>query len=116
MASGIVAGLSNLLLLRPDADAVIIAVCDQPFISSGLLLELAGEFETSGKGIVASTYADSMGTPVLFGSCYFEQLLSLSGSEGAKKLLLQHQGDLARVNFPAGHIDIDTSEDLRKLE
>src|ERR1700735_355497 len=34
MASGIVAGLSNLLSLHPDVDAVIIAVCDQPFISS----------------------------------------------------------------------------------
>jgi molybdenum cofactor cytidylyltransferase len=116
MASGIVAGLSNMLSLDSGLDGVVIAVCDQPFISAALLSELAAAFETSGKGIVASAYADSMGTPVLFGSSYFEQLLSLSGSDGAKKLLLQHPADLAAVNFPDGHIDIDTAEDLRKLD
>jgi molybdenum cofactor cytidylyltransferase len=112
MASGIVAGLSNILLLRPDVNAVIIAVCDQPFISSALLLQLAGKFDMSGKGIVACTYADSVGTPVLFGRSYFERLLALSGSEGAKKLLRQHPEDLAIVPFPNGHIDIDTEEDV----
>jgi CTP:molybdopterin cytidylyltransferase MocA len=116
MASGIVAGLSNILLLHPDLKAVVISVCDQPFISAALLSQLARTFETSGKGIVASAYADSMGTPVLFGSSYFEVLLSLSGSEGAKKLLRQHPADLATVSFPGGDIDMDTAEDLRKLE
>jgi molybdenum cofactor cytidylyltransferase len=116
MASGIVAGLSNILLLNPDVGAVIIAVCDQPFISAALLSELARTFESSGKGIVASAYGDSMGTPVLFGSSYFKHLLSLSGSDGAKKLLREHPADLAAVNFPNGHIDIDIAEDLRELE
>ena len=115
MASGIVAGLSNLLSLHPDVDAVIITVCDQPFISSALLLQLVGTFDMSGKGIVACTYADSVGTPVLFGRSYFEQLLALTGSEGAKKLLKQYPDDFAVIDFPDGDIDIDTKEDARKL-
>jgi len=116
MASGIIAGLSNILSLHPDVDAVIVAVCDQPFISSGLLLQLVSTFDTSGKGIIASTYAESVGTPVLFGRSYFEQLLALSGSEGAKKLLKQYPDDLATVAFPDGYIDIDTGEDVQKLK
>jgi molybdenum cofactor cytidylyltransferase len=115
MASGIVAGLSNMLLLYPDVDAVIIAVCDQPFISSILLLQLVSTFEASGKGMVACTYADSVGTPVLFGRSYFERLLELSGSEGAKNLLKQYPDDLAAVAFPDGYIDIDTGEDAERL-
>ena len=115
MASGIVAGLSNIVSLYPDVDAVIIAVCDQPFISSALLLQLVSTFDASGKGIIASAYADSVGTPVLFGRSYFEQLLALSGSEGAKKLLRQYPDDLATIIFPDGHIDIDTGEDVQKL-
>src|ERR1700761_8123614 len=55
MASGIVAGLSHLLLLNPDADAAIIAVCDQPFISSALLRQLVATHDTTRKGIVACT-------------------------------------------------------------
>jgi len=116
MASGIVAGLSNMLLLHPDVDAVIITVCDQPFISSALLSQLVSTFDMSGKGIIACAYADSVGTPVLFGHSYFEQLLALSGSEGAKKLLKQYPDDLATVAFPDGYIDIDTGEDVQKLK
>ena len=116
MASGIVAGLSRLLLLQPDVGAVIIAVCDQPFISSALLLQLIETHETSGKGMVACTYADSMGTPVLFARIYFERLFALSGSAGAKTLLKQYAADLATVGFPAGEVDIDTGEDAKKLE
>ena len=116
MASGIVAGLSNMLSSYPGVAGVIIAVCDQPFISAALLLELVSRFETSGKGIVASAYADVEGTPVLFGAAYFEQLLALSGTEGAKKLLRQHRHDLAKVDFPKGNIDIDSMDDFRKLK
>ena len=116
MASGIVAGLSHLLSRQPEMSAVIISVCDQPFISSELLFQLINTHEASGKEIVACTYADSMGTPVLFGHPYFQHLLKLTGSEGAKKLLRQYPADLATVNFQNGHIDIDTAEDLRQLE
>jgi molybdenum cofactor cytidylyltransferase len=56
-----------------------------------------------------------VGTPVLFGRAYFQQLLALSGSEGAKKLVKQHPADLATIPFPDGHIDIDTIEDAQKL-
>jgi molybdenum cofactor cytidylyltransferase len=116
MASGIVAGLSHLLSRQPAMSAVIISVCDQPFISSKLLLQLITTHQASGKGIVACAYAGSMGTPVLFGQPYFQQLLKLTGSKGANRLLRQHPADLATVDFPDGHIDIDTADDLSKLE
>ena len=115
MASGIVTGLSEILSAHPDVVAVIIAVCDQPFISSALLSQLVSTHDVSGKGIIASAYANSVGTPVLFGRSYFEQLLALCGSEGAKKLLKQYPDDLATIAFPGGDIDIDTVEDAQKL-
>jgi molybdenum cofactor cytidylyltransferase len=116
MASGIVAGLSNMLLLYPEVDPVIVAVCDQPFISSDLLLQLVTRHESTGKGIIACVYADSVGTPVLFGHSYFKQLLELSGSEGAKKLLKRYPDDMATITFPGGEIDIDTKEDSERLK
>jgi molybdenum cofactor cytidylyltransferase len=116
MAAGIVAGLSNMLSQHPDVNAVIISVCDQPFISSALFLQLVNKHEASAKGIIACAYADSIGSPVLFGRSYFEQLLALSGSEGAKKLLNQYPTDLATIAFPNGYIDIDTEEDAQKLK
>jgi len=115
MASGIVAGLTKILAINPDANAVIIAVCDQPFISAALLLQLVRTHDSCEKGIIASAYADSVGTPVLFSRHYYDHLLALSGTEGAKKLLKQFPTDLATVDFLNGHIDIDTAEDAARL-
>jgi molybdenum cofactor cytidylyltransferase len=114
MASGIAAGLSKLLLV-PDVGAVIVSVCDQPHLTSALLLQLVSTFETSGKGIVACAYGGSVGTPVLFGRSYFDQLSVLSGSEGAKKILKLYPDDLAVIPFPGGDVDIDTAEDAERL-
>jgi molybdenum cofactor cytidylyltransferase len=116
IGSGIATGVSNALSRHPDLEALIVAVCDQPFISAELLLRMVDTYRASGKGIIASAYANTVGTPVLFGAFYFQQLMALSGSEGAKKLLKQYTGDLATVDFPRGDIDIDTEADVGKLE
>jgi molybdenum cofactor cytidylyltransferase len=115
MASGIVAGLAELLSVQPDLRGAIVAVCDQPFLSASLLGELVEQFEVSGKGLVACAYDGTLGTPVLFGSRYFGELSALSGAEGAKKLLMAHADDVQAIPFPKGSIDIDTEEDLKSL-
>ena len=116
MASGIVTGLAELLSLQPRSAGVIVAVCDQPHLSAGLLRELVERSGVSGKGLVACAYEGTLGTPVLFGSRYFGALSALSGAEGAKKLLKTYPDDVAMVPFPGGEIDIDTEEDFRSLQ
>lgn len=114
MAAGIVAGLSK-MMLNEDITSVVITVCDQPFVSSHLFIDLIKKKTESGKNIVASAYAETIGTPVLFSEKYFDKLLDLRGEEGAKKLLKQYHDDVAIVAFPQGDIDIDTREDYDKL-
>ncbi len=115
MASGIVAGISKLLILNYRAEDVIIAVCDQPFVSAKLFQQLSKKKAETGKSIVACAYEDTIGTPVLFGSSFFEALLQLSGQEGAKKLLKFYEADVATIPFPQGSTDIDTTEDYENL-
>ena len=115
MASGIVAGVTKLLSLNDNFQNVIISVCDQPFVSSELFYQMISKKEKTQKGIVACSYADTIGTPVLFDKKYLKQLQSLKGSEGAKGLIKTHKDDLATVLFPEGNIDIDTEEDYKKL-
>ena len=115
MASSIVAGISKMLLLDNTVEAALIAVCDQPFVTAELLKELIKKKAETGKGIIACTYADTAGTPVLFDSKYFIPLQQLKGSEGAKKLLKLYEADVATVSFPKGNIDIDTIEDYKNL-
>jgi len=115
MASSIVAGISKMLLLDDKVEAVLIAVCDQPFVTAELLQELIKKKAETNKGIVACTYSDTAGTPVLFDRNYFVHLQQLKGSEGAKKLLKLYEADVTTVPFPQGSIDIDTEEDYKNL-
>ena len=115
MASGIVAGIRKVSSLTEHVHNIIIAVCDQPFISSALFKQLYQTQTESQKGIVACSYADTIGTPVLFTQQYFEHLLALHGDEGAKKLLTTFATDVATVHFPNGNFDIDTQTDYQEL-
>ena len=115
MASGIVMGLKNAIILNKELENIIITVCDQPFVSSSLFQQLFQKQNESAKHIVASAYADTIGTPALFTIKYFVALMGLTGDQGAKGLLKKYSEDLATVDFPDGYIDIDTQEDYENL-
>jgi molybdenum cofactor cytidylyltransferase len=115
MASGIVAGLGKALSIEPHLQSVIVAVCDQPYISAELFRALMEKRAASGKGLIACSYSETLGTPVLFDVRYFKELTALSGDEGAKRLLRRYPDDVAAVPFPGGSIDIDTAEDFKRL-
>jgi len=115
MASGIVIGLREAITLKNELEKVIITVCDQPFVSSSLFEQLFEKQNKSGKHIVASAYADTIGTPALFTKKYFDALMGLTGDQGAKILLKKYSDDLATVDFPDGYIDIDTQADYENL-
>lgn len=115
MGAGIALAVKHILGLCQLPQALIIAVCDQPHLSSDLLQDLLATHLRSGKGIVAAAYGDTKGTPVLFHQKYFHELSGLSGTQGAKQLLRIHEDDLTQIDFPEGNIDIDTEEDYLNL-
>jgi len=115
MASSIKAGLEKAMEIYEEMENCILAVCDQPYISSVLLQVLVDQKKTSGKKIVASSYAGTLGTPALFDKKYFPELLSMQGDHGAKNLLQKYHADLASVPFEKGEIDIDTKSDYEQL-
>lgn len=113
--SGIVAGVREIIASYPEVRNVILAVCDQPFVTAALFIRLFQMQHDGGKGIVACAYAGTVGTPVLFSRRYFEHLLSLEKEEGAKKIIAAYSDDVATVDFPEGEIDIDTPEDYERF-
>lgn len=115
MSSSIQAGVHKLRHLNPEVKGVILAVSDQPFVSSTLFREMIRKFEETGSGIVACSYDNTLGTPVLFSNVYFDELLALGGAEGAKKLLKNFPDDVIPHSFPAGSFDIDTRDDYQNL-
>lgn len=115
MSSSIVKGITELMLLNPDSEQCILSVCDQPFVTSSVFENLINQSKDTGKGIAASAYAETLGTPALFHQKYFHELLEFKGKEGAKKLIKKYSDDVISVPFEKGNIDIDTEEDYSKL-
>ena len=115
MGSSIKIGMIHLLKRIPEVQNIIVSVCDQPFIKASVFSDLIQIQKDSQKGIVASKYSDTLGTPVLFTKKYFKELSGLSGQEGSKKMVQKFKEDIAEMNFERGAIDIDTQSDYQKL-
>lgn len=115
MASSIRQGVETLKELLPHLDSCIISVCDQPHVTRDVFKALIKKHLHSGEELIASAYADTLGTPALFRRNYFKDLMLLNGREGAKKIFLQYPGEVSKVPFEKGAIDIDTEEDYINL-
>ena len=115
MASSIHFGIQKLKKILPEADGAILMVCDQPFVTTALLNTLIDKHIATGKNIVASKYADTLGTPTLFHHRFLEELASLKGDTGAKSLISKYKNQSEFVNFDLGRIDIDTRENYLNL-
>lgn len=75
-------------------DGLMFAVCDQPYLKSGELLDFAARFYESGKGIGCLSHGGVSGNPVIFKRCYQDELLSLTGDTGGKKTVRAHEADV----------------------
>jgi molybdenum cofactor cytidylyltransferase len=108
MGTSIRCGVQALLNQAPPPEAVIILLCDQPFVSAALLRELRIVYAATQAPIVASAYADTLGVPALFSAQLLPELAGLAPQAGAKTLLQKYQAQVAQVDFPLGQTDLDT--------
>jgi molybdenum cofactor cytidylyltransferase len=116
IGSSIRCGIQGLTNGSPDIEATVLLVCDQPAVDVHVIERLIALRETTGKSIVASSYADTLGVPALFNRSVFEELLSLGDKAGAKSIVLKSLERVASLPFPEGQFDIDTWEDWKKLD
>ncbi|MGP8236795.1 MAG: NTP transferase domain-containing protein [Limisphaerales bacterium] len=113
MASSIRTGLRE---VASGPDAVVIMLCDQPLVTAGMLDRLVSVHRGEERGIVASAYEGTSGVPALFSRKYYRELGLLEGDQGAKKIIVKHENDLARISLPEAAFDVDRLEDAARLE
>jgi molybdenum cofactor cytidylyltransferase len=107
MASSIRVGLAALIAADPSLDAVVVAPCDQPALSAGIISQLAEVHRKTGR-IAAARYGGRNGAPAVFGREHFTDLSTLSGDEGARRLLNSHPASVSPVDLPELGTDLDT--------
>ena len=111
IASSIRVGIAALLGAEPALDAVVVAPCDQPALSSGVISRLADIHRSTGQ-VAAARYDGRNGAPAVFGRDHFSALSSLSGDEGARRILNSDPGRVASLDLPALGADLDTPADF----
>lgn len=114
MSSSIRVGI-QVLKTSPEIEAVIVALCDHPLISTQIINRLVEAYHSTNKPIIACEYAQILGVPALFSHRLFSELLALKGSEGAKQVIKKHPQEVFGVFFPEGTTDIDTPKDYEEL-
>lgn len=109
---------AGLAACGPDTRAAVVLLADQPLVGAGTVERLVEAFEGGAKVAVA-TYGGRPRNPVLFSREVWPLLRrELSGDEGARGFIRGHP-ELVEdvpcdgVGDPA---DVDTREDLRRLE
>lgn len=114
MGNSISYGMGQILQL--GYNAVILTVCDQPFLAATHFEQLIDRYEKcDGRDIIISRYSTGNGPPSLFDSRHFNQLSNLDGDDGAKNVVKENKDSVGFINFDRGYIDIDEEKDLAQL-
>lgn len=114
MASSLRTGLRA--IDAESTEAFLVVLTDQPYVTAELLQRLIDTRQSTGRGIIASRYAEPdgiLGVPALFDNHYRREFLNLTGDTGARKLIQQYASDSTSIPFPLAGIDLDTPADLR---
>ena len=106
--------------LQEDAEveAAALLLCDQPLVTTATIVSLLKIRAATSHAIIASEYDGVPGPPCIFARALFPELLTLTGAEGARRIIQRQErnGAVYRKYFPEGATDIDTLDDLKRLQ
>lgn len=108
----------GLAACHPTARAAVFALADQPLVGAEAVARLVEAFENGAEAAVA-TYGGEQRNPALLARGLWPALVDeLSGDAGARKFLRRRPGLVTEVpcDGVAEPADVDTVEDLRRLE
>lgn len=115
LASSLRAGLDALTRLS-RSDAALVVLGDQPDVRSEVVEELVATYRRHRPQAVVPKYRYAWGNPVLVDRRLWPRLMSLSGDEGARRLLQAHPEWVEEVwveSLPPR--DVDTEADVLEL-
>lgn len=112
LSSSIIASIRH--IENESFDAVMMILGDQPLVDSIYINELLTAFNNSSDKIIASSYANGPGVPVIIPKKYYPNLLQLKDDKGAKEFLTSQNENI--ISFETDSLfDVDTEEDYKKL-
>lgn len=105
LAAGVAASL--------EAAGWLVALADMPFVQVATLRSVADALH-AGAALAAPFHNGQRGHPVAFAARWRDQLLALTGDEGARAVVGNNRGLLSRIDTADAGVlrDVDTPQDL----
>lgn len=105
LAAGVAASL--------EAAGWLVALADMPFVLVATLRSVADALH-AGAALAAPFHNSQRGHPVAFAARWRDQLLALTGDEGARAVVGNNRGLLSRIDTADAGVlrDVDTPQDL----
>lgn len=115
LSTSLAAGVQAVLREQPLTKSILIMLADQPFVMVGYLQELHDLSILNPNKIIASSYKDGLGVPIVLPDLFFTIIMDSKGDVGAKKIINQNKNDV--ISVEAAHLlkDVDTPEDYDSL-
>jgi len=112
MSTSVKKGLSEML----GSEGVMFLLGDQPFIETKDINKLITQFKENRQKIIVPVNYNGKGNPIIFPEKYFNEIMTVEGDQGARKVLHNHEEDIVFVEILDSKIqfDIDTAEDFEK--
>jgi CTP:molybdopterin cytidylyltransferase MocA len=113
LATSLATGIRSLSGL---ASGALLLLADQPLVTGSHVRLLVDSWEASPDSICASSYAGTVGPPVIFPARYFSELSALRGDRGAKTVMDANRNDVISIRLDEAAVDIDSPDDLLKIQ
>jgi len=117
------AGLSTsvqigLRAIRPDVQAALFVLADQPAITPEIITALLRRYQETGAPIVVPAYQGKRGNPVLFDRSLFAELMKVRDDQGGRQLIDMYRDRIERVEVGSEGVlvDVDTEEDYSRFK
>lgn len=116
MLSSIKTGLTQ---ISPQSEAILIALVDQPMVTTEIINQLISAYAKKGKGIVLPIYQSKHGHPIILSREFEEEIMRLDDAipEGLRVLIDAHRDEICEVPINSSAVieDIDRPEDYERL-
>jgi molybdenum cofactor cytidylyltransferase len=113
MLSSIQRGLG---MIKPEAQAALICLGDQPQVEVGSVQAVLQEYESAGASLIVPSYQMKRGHPWLVGRELWNEILEMKPPETPREFLNRHAKEIKYINVDTSDIlaDLDTPEDYLK--
>jgi molybdenum cofactor cytidylyltransferase len=115
LSTSVQAGLRT---VRPDVQAALFVLADQPAITTEIIAALLGRYRETGAPIVVPTYQGKRGNPTLFDRSLFAELMEVRNNQGGRQLVEMYGDRIEKVEVgsEAVLVDVDTEEDYDRFK